>query len=386
MILRSRRATGNWTTSSKPCFLFLALSSLLLFACGCEIAASGSTEEPEPAAAIHEESPAIASVAPVDSGSEAPSAPAAVLEVDSAPEISGDEQAQARDTDSAAETEDDEQISLEEVFNFDEATWRANWNLIEEEMKRCMALRGFEYQVRPPEVVSWTRFDRSQEVEALTAREFAQTMGFGISTSFVIQTVTQDGGDLDPNQAYLRSLEPDAASAWRAAYEGPAAPYQTREAAIAGGGCAVISKESINAARNAVIADLDVGYSEMLDRLSADARVVGLDNQWSACMSRAGFDGAGSLEELSLQFDAAFGAFVLPAVSRAQAAGEVGKLTPEDELSLEELRGQERLAAVQAYDCEDSLREQRGLIRGEYEDDYRDAFGELLEDAVLPTK
>jgi hypothetical protein len=275
--------------------------------------------------------------------------------------------------------------------------------LVQQEIQVCMQAQGFAYV--PEEVGDGLRFFAASQQASLSAAEYAETEGFGISTRF--DAVLE--GDIDlsestsPNDEHLATLSEGEADAWQFALRG-APPErndqgqlidpETGEALRPGqavGGCNSSAQEAVRGDVSAFF-DLAASYDELETRIEADPRVAEISQQWSACMSAEGFDYTDEAEaraEINAEFRPLLRS-LFQGNQNGQGGGQQGggnrlaqiaglELSAEQEAELEALQDQERAIAVAAHACEADTVDEIAEITARYEEEFIDANRAVLE-------
>jgi len=278
--------------------------------------------------------------------------------------------------------------------------------LVQVEIQRCMQAEGFTYV--PEEVGDGLRFFLASANESLSAREYAETEGFGISTRF--DAIFEGEFDLDespdPNEEHLATLSEGEADAWQFALRGQrpernedgqlvdpetGEPIQGRATA---GGC---TGEAQVAVRGdfAQLAELADDFAEMQTRIDADPRVTELRREWTKCMGDAGFDFQIEDEaraEINQEFRPLLRSFFQSGQEQA-GQGQAGRqgggnrlavvvgleLTLEQEQELGALQDRERALAITSLDCTGDSGQELENIAAAYEAEFVEANRAALE-------
>ena len=178
---------------------------------------------------------------------------------------------------------------------------------VQTETRACMAALGFDFLISGPEGYISTPTD-------IGNRAWVEIHGYGISTE---EPPTQAA--VDPNAEYLRSLSPQALSAYQAALGG--GPDHA--------GCAESSRTTVEARLG--VTEINQAASKMRDVLN-DPRVVEADSEWSTCAATFGIS-ASSILELTDDLTAEF------------------QSLPQQNVSQEAFRSKEITIATQLFDC-----------------------------------
>jgi hypothetical protein len=147
----------------------------------------------------------------------------------------------------------------------------SDWNAdaFNEAMGECLAEAGFEYFPRERPEATASQF---------TSRDEAEEYGYGISLSFFGSddqpTVT------DPNTEYRAGLSSAAQAAYDLAYLGDGNRA----------GCIQQVQTELYGSSGEVAAPIGELIDTIRERLRADSRYLDAEADWSACMSRAGYD------------------------------------------------------------------------------------------------
>ena len=186
-----------------------------------------------------------------------------------------------------------------------EAEYREQEARIQEAIRQCMAEAGFEYQpVMPPEGSFMVGEEWDEE-------EYVRTQGFGITTWYGNEELTEGPAVeeewVDPNQELLENMSESEMTAWNEALygteeenealmvtevdEATGEEYQTMTGF--GPGCygeAQKAEYGDMSATEELWTELQPAMDAMYQAVSADPRIVELDQNWSACMAERGFE------------------------------------------------------------------------------------------------
>lgn len=270
--------------------------------------------------------------------------------------------------------------------------------MVEVEIQRCMQAEGFEYV--PEETGGGLGQFLAQINQGLSAKEFAETKGFGISTRFdeVLEgDVVLADDETDPNDEHLATLSDSEADAWRFALRGapiernaqgqPIDP-ETGEVLAGGrgrgplGGCSAEANTIVRGDRSAIDA-LSGEFDELDARIAADARIAEIGREWASCMRDAGF-AYETVDEARGEINQDF----RPLIREAFGRGGPGQgrpsladisLTPDQELALNQLQDREIALAVASHRCEGDTAAEIAEIEARYEADFVEENRAALE-------
>ena len=271
--------------------------------------------------------------------------------------------------------------------------------LIEIEIQRCMQQQGFEYT--PEQASVGIQLFGGAEELGLTAAEYAETQGFGISTRF--DAVFE--GDIDltndeasENELLLDSLSDGEADAWQFALrgappernaQGQLVDPETGEVIEGGGigptgGCELEATQAVRGDFS-VLADLQDEFADLDDRIEADARIAEIASEWTTCMRDLGFayetvdeardDFQQQLRPLLVQFFIGMG--LQPSgeqglagqAANLQAMADHG-LNDDQEAELAALQNLEISAAVASLECAGDTQTEIDEITARYEAEF----------------
>lgn len=183
-----------------------------------------------------------------------------------------------------------------------QADYRDQEARIQEEIRRCMAEEGFEYQpmVQPDEAFS--------VYEEIDQEEWVRTQGFGITTWYGNEEQMDQGSEwIDPNQERLDAMSETESEAWYAALYGTQEEQEedmtseidseTGETFYTGSGFgAGCQGEAMEAEygeqgdTQALWEEIQPAMDAMYQQVQADPRIVEGNQEWSACMATAGYE------------------------------------------------------------------------------------------------
>ncbi len=207
-------------------------------------------------------------------------------------------------TDPGSETRGEE-TSLASFFGWDgdseaqQQQWRDQEVQIQESIRRCMAEQGFEYRpVLPP--------DSAFVVREFDQVEYAREHGFGITTWIGADNEDRFGEVWDdPNQEALEAMSEGERQAWYEALWGsedeqmegvtveidPETGEEMWMQEGYGAGCQGEAYEAIYGSPDDtqnLWEELQPAMEAMYEAVRADARIIGLDQDWSRCMNERG--------------------------------------------------------------------------------------------------
>lgn len=220
-------------------------------------------------------------------------------------------------SDEPADQSSDEPESLAAFFGNDvddpeaaQAEYRDQEARIQEAIRRCMAEEGFEYRpVLPPEEAFQVLGPEDEE-------ERVRTQGFGITTWFGNEEEMDRGMEWeDPNQEMLEEMSDSERQAWQDALWGTQEEQEEdMEVEIDeetgetiqmmtgyGAGCQGEAMEAEYGDMNQtqeLWEQLQPAMDAMYERVEADPRIVALNEEWSACMAEAGYDGLATRSDM----------------------------------------------------------------------------------------
>jgi hypothetical protein len=176
-------------------------------------------------------------------------------------------------------------VDIEDQLGFDQASIIARQSRVEAAIRDCMRAEGFEYVPVDPFAQRAAVLGTSR----LTDEDFLQQFGYGISTLW-----GRGRADADPNVRIRIAL----GGADRRAYdralwgENPGATFT--EAVDSGnfarlGGCTREATEAVFGGAQ-ILTQLQRRLDGLEERILQDQRMVRAIEQWSSCMSEAGFE------------------------------------------------------------------------------------------------
>ena len=268
--------------------------------------------------------------------------------------------------------------SVEDELGFDQAGIAERQSRVEAAISDCMRAQGFDYVPIDP-LAQRAAIAGSAR---LSDEDFLNQFGYGISTLF-----GRGGPQSDPNERVRDALS----SADRAAYDralwgdNPGATFG--QANDSGdftrlGGCTKQSTELVFggiAILNGLVGKLD----ELDEQIAQDQRMVRAVEQWSACMTDAGFKYE-EPDDIDGDILEHFQAIVGPKVE----AGATDTLNPDatfDQDALTTLQGQEVATAKADVSCETQfIQPVEEVVRPQYEATFRENNKELLTRVPKP--
>lgn len=247
------------------------------------------------------------------------------------------------ETQQATSEAGDEQVGTEEFGLTDEELVTAIED-VESSIATCMQGAGFEYV--PIDPVTFRRaMDSLTSVPGLSDEEFVAQYGYGITTL----PPTQEFGAGEENKVIFDALpEADKVAYQRTLWgDNTGATFVImleNEDFESAGGCTQAAIEEVFAEEQ-----LNPNFTNPFDELvTQDPRMVAALQDWSDCMSEAGFDYESpedAEEELIERLDAITG------------GADPATLTGSDQEALIELQGEERAIALADFECLEPLEE-----------------------------
>ena len=235
--------------------------------------------------------------------------------------------------------------------------------LIEDSIAGCMRSNGFEYFVDHNE--SRQRIlDLSFD---LPPEDYASEFGFGILNGAILGMKPHDS----LNTGYLRSLNSDEIESYRITLNGSAALAHPGSDVLKIGGCRRAAFDSVD--QPVWYSNLDwltVVSEELFQRISADPRIIDIDQQWAHCMSGLGYNGFATEAELGELLEVEFAhlfANLVPTQPFNDGNDFVSKLDEESKAALVSFRSKEIELAVASHECSRDHDEAVALISKEIE-------------------
>lgn len=166
------------------------------------------------------------------------------------------------------------------------------YNNIEDAVFVCMRLEGFNYFPR--------QIDGNKRVDALgsdlSSARYAEEFGFGIARAIITGIAVENSKE----EEYLESLNPTEREAYMIALNGEQALDPPGTEIIEIGGCRGEAAASVEEPEWFKHANwLEASFKEYYDRLIADPRIIGINQEWTSCMQQAGFDAWVSVDDLA---------------------------------------------------------------------------------------
>ena len=266
-----------------------------------------------------------------------------------------------------------EQQSLEEQIGLDEDGIRLKQATAENFIRDCMKTQGFDYVPQDP---------TAQEAallggQRLSKEDFEKQYGYGITTLYEQRRKLAVSG---PNKAIRDSLsEPDRKAYDKALYgDDPTATFfDALDSGDFGrlGGCLKTATDQVFGGAE-VIQTLSDKLDELDERMRADARMVKVVKEWSACMREQGFDGLEEQEEVDAVLKEKLEEIVGPPGDRADAEGAEGDY---DKAALASLQKEEVAMVTADIACEkEHVEEVEEKVTEEYEATFREENSGLL--------
>lgn len=324
------------------------------------------------------------------------------------------------DTDATEETpaasDGDLPTSLAAFFGYDEefdqeaaqADFEQQERDLQDAVALCMVREGWEYTPYIPDYGDEVFFGPGED---LTHEEWVQTYGFGISTYFLEEIdrsfeepLTEYNPEDDPNYVYRETLSPSEQEAYDRALYGN---FEFDESDIEyddegneiypeyePSGCYDEASQEIygwgpDSELDQVWQDLEPLYEDLYERIESDPRIVAIQDDWTGCMSEAGYTFRDqeemymSIDERMQEFyEAAYGNFDEPLFDdEGNIIDEDGNiienyepeppsLTDEQRADLEELNDYEIGVAVADFECNSGYQEIYQEVSEEYEAEF----------------
>jgi hypothetical protein len=266
-----------------------------------------------------------------------------------------------------------EQQSLEEQIGLDEDGIRLKQATAENLVRDCMKTQGFDYVPQDP---------TAQEAALLggqnmSKEDFEKQYGYGITTLYEQRRKLAVAG---PNKSIRDSLsEPDRKAYDKALYgDDPTATFF--DALDSGdfsrlGGCLKTATDQVFGGAD-VIQTLSDKLDELDEKMRADARMVKVVRDWSACMRTQGFDGLEEQEEVDAVLKEKLEEIVGPPGDVADAEGAEGDY---DKAALASLQKEEVAMVTADIACEkEHVEDVEETVTEEYEATFREENSSLL--------
>ena len=268
--------------------------------------------------------------------------------------------------------------SVEDELGFDQAGIAERQSRVEAAISDCMRAQGFDYVPIDP-LAQRAAIAGSAR---LSDDDFLNQFGYGISTLF-----GRGGAQADPNERIREALSAPDRAAYERALWGENAGATFAQANDSGdftrlGGCTKQSTEKVFGGietLNGLVGKLD-GLDE---QISQDQRMVRAVEQWSACMTDAGFK-YDEPDDIDGDILERFQGIVGPKVE-AGATSAPNPDTTFDQDSLTTLQGQEVATAKADVACETKfITPVEEVVRPQYEATFREQNKELLTRVPKP--
>jgi hypothetical protein len=250
-------------------------------------------------------------------------------------------------------------------------------DLVQRSIVECMMERGFEYTPEP--------FD-SGELPTISDEQpeaLLESNGFGLSLAWgnpdFEPAVGGTAGDLehDVNYEYRESLTESELSEYEIALEGGPGG--------AGDSCYARARGDVVGGRDARAAAAAPFRAELSDRISNDSRILGMDDQWSDCMTTQGYD-FGAVDDMYEYLEGGFTkrlARVLGLRSLDEASPAVALPVGANLDQLLELHDEERTLAVSHDRCSGEAYSKIGELTQEIEAEYVVENAERIESTIM---
>jgi hypothetical protein len=254
--------------------------------------------------------------------------------------------------------------TVEDQLGFDQSGIMERQSRVEAAIRDCMKAQGFEYVPVDP-LAQRAAVTGSAR---LSDEDFLNQFGYGISTLY-----GRGGAQADPNERIRSALGAADRAAYDRALGGENAGVTFAQAVDTGdftrlGGCTKQATESVFGGAQ-VLTTLQGKLDELDERILEDQRMVRAIEQWSACMTKAGYR-YGDPEEIDLdvtkRFQAIVGASVEPGATAAPAGATY------NQTALTALQRQEVAIAVADLSCEKQfITPVEEVVRPQYEAAFR---------------
>lgn len=148
---------------------------------------------------------------------------------------------------------------------------------VNESIQKCMKSEGFEYRIPPDTTVQFPT-----GTDTASQRTFVKKYGYGISTTFDLNTIS--GPNADPNIAIRQKMSPADQKAYDRALLGNPSAGPTGDPKS----CIVKALSFLGDLTK--LTGLFTKYeSDVTKRIEANPKVVAAMKKWSACMKEKGF-------------------------------------------------------------------------------------------------
>lgn len=239
----------------------------------------------------------------------------------------------------------------------------------------CMMAQGFTWQPTAPLPGSaLAAGDR-------TSLAWARAHGLGVTDQL---TSLSEPSAVDPNTAYLASLDADEADRWKTTLWGDTSSLVSEAdepVVYAPAGCLGAAYATSRAAF-ALFQQFDDELQTLDNRIAADPRVMAHQTQWVTCMQAAGYS---YVDQASMRSDLFAQLLAIPGVEQVMtaASSDNGALLENvDQAALAALVERERATAVANVECAAPTRREASEIRGTYERQFIIDHRQRLEAAV----
>lgn len=279
---------------------------------------------------------------------------------------------------------------------FDTDAFAAEQQLIQVEIQRCMLAQGFTYT---PTETEGFRFFAANADAGLSAAEYAETNGFGISTRFdALFSGDVDLGDTtDANAEHLATLSEAEADAWQLALRGQP-PERNDEGQLidpetgepiegrgrTAGGCRGEAELAVRGDLSQ-LDDLASEFEALQQRIDSDPRITEINRDWADCMTGAGF-AYQTIDQARDDFESQMRPLMRSFVEAAGGAGQGGGrgpngsglieviaengLTGDQEFELQQLKDLEIATAVASQECAGDTAAEIAEISARYEAEF----------------
>jgi hypothetical protein len=266
-----------------------------------------------------------------------------------------------------------EEQSLEEQLGLDEDGIRLKQATAENLIRDCMKEQGFDYVPQDP---------TAQEAallggQTMSKEDFEKQYGYGITTLYEQRRKLAVAG---PNKAIRDSLSEPDRKAYDKALHGDDPTATFFDALDTGdfsrlGGCLKTATEKVFGGAD-VVETLSAKLDELDEKIRADARMVKVVKDWSACMREKGFDGLEEQEEVDAVLAEKLEEIVGPPGDLAHPDGTEADY---DKAALAALQ-KEEVAMVKAdIECEEEhVADVEEKVTEEYEATFREENSGLL--------
>jgi hypothetical protein len=266
-----------------------------------------------------------------------------------------------------------DQQALEDEIGLGEGGIRLKQTTAENYIRDCMKARGFDYVPQDPAAQQAALHGG----RSLSEGDFEKQFGYGITTLYEQRRKLAVAG---PNQAYRDALSEADGKAYDEALHGGDPTATFFEALDSGdfsrlGGCLKTATDQVFGGAD-VLESLSVKLDELDQKMLADARMVKVVKEWSACMREAGFDGLEEPEEVDAVLMEKLEAIVGSPGDRASTDGAEGDY---DKAALAALQKEEVAMVTADIECEEEHIEkvEEKVVR-EYEAAFREENSGLL--------